>query len=428
MNSHRRRVSVVGLGYVGLPVAVAFGRIGRTIGFDIDGQRIAELRTGCDRTGQLSFPELQESDVLYTGAIEELHWADFHIISVPTPVDAAKRPDLSLLFKATETVGKVLKKGDIVVYESTVYPGVTEEECGPILERFSGLKCGEDFKLGYSPERINPGDKERSFTRIEKVVSGQDADTLETVARVYESVVTAGVYRAASIKVAEAAKVIENTQRDLNIALMNELAVIFDRLGIDTNEVLDAAATKWNFLRFSPGLVGGHCIGVDPYYLTHKAESLGYHPQVILAGRRINDGMGQYIARRTIKEMIHDGHNILGSTVTVLGITFKENCPDIRNSRVIDLIRDLQDYGVRVQVHDPLADPGEVELKYGLDLTPFEELAPASAVIVAVAHQQYVHLPPQTFRDLLNGSVLIDVKGVFCADAIRAQGMRLWRL
>ncbi|MEZ4601750.1 MAG: nucleotide sugar dehydrogenase [Syntrophotaleaceae bacterium] len=428
MGIHQRKVSVIGLGYVGLPVAVAFGRVGRTIGFDIDKQRIAELKAGHDRTGEATYPELAETDVIYTSAVEELHWADFHIVAVPTPVDGSKRPDLSLLLAASETVGRALKKGDIVVYESTVYPGATEEECAPVLERISGLKCGEDFTLGYSPERINPGDREHSFAKIRKVVSGQDAATLDIVARVYESVVTAGVYRASSIRVAEAAKVIENTQRDLNIALMNELAVIFDRMNIDTNEVLAAASTKWNFLPFKPGLVGGHCIGVDPYYLTHKAESLGYNPQVILAGRRINDGMGHFIAQRTIKEMIHDGHNILGSTVTVLGVTFKENCPDIRNSRVIDVIRELQDYGVGVQVHDPLADPAEVAHEYGFDLVPFEELKPASAVIVAVAHQQYVHLPPQTFRELLNGSVFVDVKGAFCPDAIREQGMRLWRL
>ncbi len=428
MAEKKRILSVVGLGYVGLPVAVAFGRVGRTIGFDIDEKRIADLRAGYDCTGEVPAAELSEADILYTGRIEELRLADFHIVAVPTPVDDANRPDLSLLLRASETVGGALKKGDIVVYESTVYPGVTEEECAPVLERVSGLKCGVDFKLGYSPERINPGDREHTFTRIRKVVSGQDAETLDLVARVYESVVTAGVHRAATIKVAEAAKVIENTQRDLNIALMNELAIIFDRMGIDTNDVLDVAGTKWNFLRFKPGLVGGHCIGVDPYYLTHKAEKIGYIPQVILAGRRINDGMGRFIAQRTVREMIHDGHNILGSTVTVLGITFKENCPDIRNSKVIDVIRELQDYGVDVQVHDPLADPGEVKHEYGISLVPFEELQPAAAVVVAVAHRQYVDMPVETYRGLMNGSVFVDVKGVFCPETIRAQGMRLWRL
>ena len=428
MADQKRIVSVVGLGYVGLPVAVAFGNVGKTIGFDINDKRIAELKAGHDCTGEVTSAELNESDILFTNKIEDLRLADFHIIAVPTPVDDANQPDLSLLLRASETVGRALKKGDIIVYESTVYPGVTEEECAPVLELISGLKCGVDFKLGYSPERINPGDKEHTFTKIKKVVSGQDAATLDIVARVYESVVTAGVHRAASIKVAEAAKVIENTQRDLNIALMNELAIIFNYMGIDTNDVLDAAGTKWNFLKFKPGLVGGHCIGVDPYYLTHKAEKIGYIPQVILAGRRINDGMGKFIAQRTIKEMIHDGHNILGSTVTVLGITFKENCPDIRNSKVIDVIRELQDYGINVQVHDPLADPGEVKHEYGIDLVPFEELAPASALVVAVAHQQYLKMPVEAFRELMNGSVFIDVKGVFCPETMKARGLRLWRL
>lgn len=423
-----RKVSVVGLGYVGLPVAVAFGKIGRTVAFDINEKRIAELQKGYDCTGEVCPSDLKEANLLYTSSIDELKKADFHVVAVPTPVDDANRPDLTLLLKASETVGKALKKGDIVVYESTVYPGVTEEECAPILERISGLTCGTDFKLGYSPERINPGDREHTFTKIKKVVAGQDEETLDIVARVYESVVTAGVHRAASIKVAEAAKVIENTQRDLNIALMNELAIIFDRMEIDTNDVLDAAGTKWNFLKFKPGLVGGHCIGVDPYYLTHKAEQIGYIPQVILAGRRINDGMGKFIAQRTIKEMIHDGHSILGATVSVLGITFKENCPDIRNSRVIDVIRELQEYGVNVQVHDPLADSFEVEHEYGINLLPFEGLKPASAVIVTVAHRQYVEMPEKAYRGLLNGSVFVDVKGVFSAAAIKSLGMRLWRL
>lgn len=315
----KKVVSVIGLGYVGLPVAVAFGKSRKTVGFDINSKRIEELKAGNDRNGEISPEDLKTSDILFTNKIEELRLADFHIVAVPTPVDDANQPDLTPMLKASETVGRALKKGDIVVYESTVYPGVTEEECVPILEQFSGLKCGTDFKVGYSPERINPGDKEHTFTKIKKVVSGQDAETLEIVASVYESVVTAGVHRASSIKVAEAAKVIENTQRDLNIALMNELAIIFDRMGIDTNDVLEAAATKWNFLKFRPGLVGGHCIGVDPYYLTHKAGKIGYIPQVILSGRRINDGMGKFIAQRTVKEMIRAGHGIHGCTVTVLG-------------------------------------------------------------------------------------------------------------
>lgn len=423
-----RKVSVIGLGYVGLPVAVAFGGVGRTIGFDIDSRRISELRRGHDRTGEVSPDDLAAGDIVFSAGIDDLRHADFHIIAVPTPVDDANRPDLSRLLKASETVGKALKKGDIVVYESTVYPGVTEEECAPALERVSGLVSGKDFSIGYSPERINPGDREHSFTKIRKVVAGQDARTLEIIAQVYETVVTAGVYRASSIKVAEAAKVIENTQRDLNIALMNELAIIFNRIGIDTMDVLEAAGTKWNFLPFRPGLVGGHCIGVDPYYLTHKAEKIGYIPQVILAGRRINDGMGKFIAQNTIREMIRSGDSILGSTVTVLGLTFKENCPDIRNTRVIDIIRELQDYGIKVQVHDPLVDPDEVEQEYGIPIVPFEDLKPASAVVVAVAHQQYRKMPMELFRSLFNGSVLVDVKGVYQPAEVHEMGIRLWRL
>jgi UDP-N-acetyl-D-galactosamine dehydrogenase len=423
-----RKVSVIGLGYVGLPVAVAFGGKNRTIGFDVNRERISDLRRNIDRTGEVTAEELAASDLLFTDSIDELRQADFHIVAVPTPVDDAKRPDLSLLLRASETVGAALKKGDIVVYESTVYPGVTEDECVPVLERVSGLACGSDFTVGYSPERINPGDREHTFSKIRKVVSGSDPATLEIVAGVYESVVDAGVHRAASIKVAEAAKVIENTQRDLNIALMNELALIFDRLGIDTLDVLEAAGTKWNFLPFRPGLVGGHCIGVDPYYLTHKAEQIGYIPQVILAGRRINDGVGTFIAQRAIREMIHAGSNVLGSTVTVLGLTFKEDCPDIRNSKVIDIIRELQDYGIAVQVHDPLADPAEVEREYGVRITPFGDLKPAAAVVVAVAHRRYREMPLEAFRPLMTGSVIIDVKGIFDPRQVREAGIRYWRL
>jgi UDP-N-acetyl-D-galactosamine dehydrogenase len=424
----KRKVSIIGLGYVGLPVAVAFGKQSTTIGFDVNSERIRELRKGFDRTGEVTAEELAESKLLFTDSIAELVSANFHIIAVPTPVDDAKRPDLSLLLKASETVGKVLKKGDIVVYESTVYPGVTEEECIPVLERVSSLKFGLDFTVGYSPERINPGDKEHTFTKIKKVVSGSDQATLEVVATVYESVVSAGVHRAPNIKVAEAAKVIENTQRDLNIALMNELALIFDRLGVDTLDVLKAARTKWNFLPFSPGLVGGHCIGVDPYYLTYKADKIGYIPQVILAGRRINDGMGKFIAQKTIREMILAGYNILESTVTVLGLTFKENCPDIRNSKVIDIIRELEEYGIKVQAHDPLADPKEVYLEYGLRVLSFKELKPASAVVVAVAHQNYLDMDLDKYKALMAGNVLIDVKGVFDSNFVRQSGISLWRL
>ncbi|RQW85621.1 MAG: nucleotide sugar dehydrogenase [Geobacter sp.] len=423
-----RKISVIGLGYVGLPVAVAFGKKSRTIGFDVNAERIRELQEGYDRTGEVTSGELTDTNLLFSNSIDDLRTADFHIVAVPTPVDDAKRPDLAILIKASETVGKALKKGDIVVYESTVYPGATEEDCIPVLERVSGLTFGSDFTVGYSPERINPGDKEHTFTKIKKVVSGSDPATLETVASVYASVVTAGVHKAASIKVAEAAKVIENTQRDLNIALMNELALIFDRLGIDTLDVLEAAGTKWNFLPFRPGLVGGHCIGVDPYYLTHKAEKIGYIPQVILAGRRINDGVGKFIAQRTIREMIHAGQNILASTVTVLGLTFKEDCPDIRNSKVIDIIRELQEYGINVQVNDPLADPVEVAHEYDLKVVPFEELQPAAAVVVAVAHRQYREMGVGLYKGLLNGSVLVDVKGIFQASDMEAEGIRFWRL
>jgi UDP-N-acetyl-D-galactosamine dehydrogenase len=427
--NRERIISVIGLGYVGLPVAVAFGKVRRTVGFDINQTRIKELQSGYDRTGEVTTADLQAADILFTEKLEELSQADFHIVAVPTPVDEAHQPDLSLMYKASETIGKALKNGDIVVYESTVYPGVTEDECVPVLERVSGLLCGRDFTVGYSPERINPGDKEHTFTRIKKVVSGQDAETLEIVAQVYESVVTAGVHRASSIKVAEAAKVIENTQRDLNIALMNELALIFDRMGIDTNDVLEAAGTKWNFLKFKPGLVGGHCIGVDPYYLTHKAEKIGYIPQVILAGRRINDGMGKFVAQRAIREMIHAGHNILGSTVTVLGLTFKEDCPDLRNSKVIDIINELLDYGINVQVCDPLADPGEAVHEYGVQLTPIPELKPAAAVVAAVAHREFLGWSPEDLnRHMGDNPVLVDVKGMYDQKAMTAAGIRVWRL
>jgi UDP-N-acetyl-D-glucosamine/UDP-N-acetyl-D-galactosamine dehydrogenase len=428
MTMLNRNVSVVGLGYVGLPVAVAFGKLQKTIGFDINEKRITELKSGHDNTGEVLSQELKEADIFFTNKIEDLMSADFHIIAVPTPVDAANRPDLSFMLKASEIVGCALKKGDIVVYESTVYPGATEEECVPVLEGVSGLKCGCDFKVGYSPERINPGDKEHSFANIKKVVSGQDPETLDIVAKVYESVVTAGVHRAMSIKTAEAAKIIENTQRDLNIALMNELAIIFDRLGIDTNDVLQAAGTKWNFLKFKPGLVGGHCIGVDPYYLTHKAEQLGYIPQVILAGRRINDGMGKFIAQRTVKEMIRSSHNIVDAIVTVLGITFKEDCPDIRNSKVIDVIREFQDYGINVQVHDPIANADDVKKEYGVDLTPLSKLKPARAVVAAVAHRQFIETPLDMYLEIMKGSVLVDIKGIFDLEKIQKLGMRLWRL
>ena len=424
-----RLISVIGLGYVGLPVAVAFGKVHRTIGFDINRTRIAELRDGYDRTCEVTSEDLEASDIFFTDSIDELRAANFHIVAVPTPIDEANQPDLRLMCRASETVGAALKAGDIVVYESTVYPGVTEEECLPILERVSGLKGGLDFTVGYSPERINPGDKEHTFTNIRKVVSGQNAETLEIVARVYCSVVTAGVFRASSIRVAEAAKVIENTQRDLNIALMNELALIFDRLGIDTGEVLAAAGSKWNFLNFSPGLVGGHCIGVDPYYLTHKAEKAGYIPQVILAGRRINDGMGKFIAQRAVKEIIKAGHPVLGSVVTVLGLTFKEDCPDLRNSKVIDIVHELTDYGMEVQVCDPLADPREAAREYGVTLMPRSSMKPAVAVIAAVAHAEYRAFIGADLAALMGvDPVLVDVKRLYDRKEMMAAGIRIWTL
>jgi UDP-N-acetyl-D-glucosamine/UDP-N-acetyl-D-galactosamine dehydrogenase len=424
-----RTVSVVGLGYVGLPVALAFGRAYRTVGFDVNADRIRELESGFDRTHEVTPERLKATDVHFTDKVEDLRRANFHVVAVPTPIDVANQPDLSPLLRTSKTVGKALKPGDIVVYESTVYPGATEEECVPILERASGLKCGADFKVGYSPERINPGDKERTFDRIIKVVSGQDEETLEVIERMYGSVVKAGVHRASSIKTAEAAKVIENIQRDLNIALMNELALIFDRMDVDTREVLEAAGTKWNFHKYEPGLVGGHCIRVDPYYLTHKAERLGYLPQVILAGRRINDSMGKFVAQRTIKEMIKAGRNVLGSTVTVLGLTFKADVSDLRNSKAVDIVRELEDYGVEVQVHDELADPAEAEREYGIGLKSWRELKPAAAVVVAVAHHAYRDLSPERLAGLFDGKpVLMDVKDVFDANRLRKRGVRVWRL
>lgn len=426
---HTRKISVIGLGYVGLPVAVAFGSQGRVVGFDINQDRLQELRDGKDSTDEVSPEKLAAADIQFTDRIEDLKRADFYIVAVPTPVNEAKQPDLSLLLKASETVGRVLKAGDIVVFESTVYPGATEEDCVPVLEQSSGLICGIDFKVGYSPERINPGDKEHTFINILKIVSGQDQESLDIIASVYESVVEAGIYRASSIKVAEAAKVIENTQRDLNIAFVNELAMIFDMMEIDTYDVLTAASTKWNFLPFKPGLVGGHCIGVDPYYLTYKAEKMGYSPQVILSGRKINDEMGRFIAQRTIKEMIKAGHQILGSKVTILGLTFKENCPDLRNSKVIDIINELRSFEVDVQVHDLHAEPGEAQQHYGVSLVPFEELDPANAVVIAVAHQWYVDLQAEKLKKLLipNG-VLIDVKGILNKSRMNEKNFHLWQL
>lgn len=425
-----RKIAVMGLGYVGLPVAVAFGQTHPVVGFDIKSARIAELKAGHDSTEEVLPADLAKANIEYTDQIEDLKKCDFFIIAVPTPVDSGNKPDLSPLIGASKSVGQALKKGDIVVYESTVYPGATEEDCVPVLEKESGLKFGLDFTVGYSPERINPGDKEHTFTKIKKIVSGSDPATLEIVASVYASVVLAGVHKASSIKVAEAAKVIENTQRDLNIALMNELAVIFKRMDIDTQEVLDAAGSKWNFMPFKPGLVGGHCIGVDPYYLTHKAEKLGYIPQVILAGRRINDNMGRFVARNTIKTMISKGIDVSQSTIGVLGITFKENCPDIRNSKVIDIIRELQDYGVKVVVADPHADPAEVEHEYQLSLSPIDAENQVDALVVAVSHTEYRNLKASQLRHMVRGQqpVIVDVKCIQPKAELEAVGFHVWRL
>ncbi len=423
-------VAVVGLGYVGLPLAVAFGRKFSTIGFDLSRPKIDAYRKGFDPTGEVEPAELASATQLeVTDDPSRLKDADFVVVAVPTPVDDAHRPDLSPLIGASVSVGRNLKRGAIVVYESTVYPGATEEVCIPILERESGFMWKRDFFVGYSPERINPGDKEHRLATITKVVSGDSPETLERVASIYAAVVDAGVHRATSIKVAEAAKVIENTQRDLNIALINELSLIFHRIGIDTYEVLEAAGTKWNFLPFRPGLVGGHCIGVDPYYLTYKAERLGYHPQVILAGRRINDGMGKYIAEQTVKHMIQQGVHVKGSNVTVLGLTFKENCPDIRNSKVIDVIRELHSYGVSVSVHDPVAQATEALHEYGVALVDWDALPRADAVVAAVAHKQYRAFSIHEFTSKLKpGGLVVDVKCQMDAARLKQHGFSVWRL
>ena len=423
-------VAVVGLGYVGLPLAVAFGKKFRTIGFDLSEAKVQAYRRHVDPTGEVNTEELRSARLLEVTTDEkQLRHADFIVVAVPTPVDDAHQPDFSPLLGASTAVGRNLRPGPTVVYESTVYPGATEEVCIPLLERSSNLTWKRDFFVGYSPERINPGDREHSLTRITKVVSGDLPETLERVADIYSSIVDAGVYCASSIKVAEAAKVIENTQRDLNIALMNELSLIFHRLNIDTLEVLQAAGTKWNFLPFRPGLVGGHCIGVDPYYLTHKADMLGYHPQVILAGRRINDSMGHYIAEQTVKQMIQAGFPVRGSHVNVLGLTFKENCPDLRNSKVIDVVRELRTYGAVVHVHDPVAAGSEAEHEYGVKLEAWEQLPRAHAVVAAVAHRQFASIDGSKLdAKLVPGGVFADVKCHFDAQALRNRGYVVWRL
>ncbi|WP_338114790.1 nucleotide sugar dehydrogenase [Novosphingobium olei] len=432
MNKPVESIGVIGLGYVGLPLAVSFARHYRVVGFDISAHRIATLLAGIDYTNEVTSEELAACALEVTDDPAALAGCPVIIVTVPTPVDESRRPDFSALDGACRTVGAVLRdsgaRGTIIVFESTVYPGATEEVCAPIIEQVSGLKCGTDFKLGYSPERINPGDKEHPFEKIVKVVSGQDPETLETLAALYGSVVTAGIHKASSIKVAEASKVIENTQRDINIALMNEISKICDLVGIRTSEVLAAAGTKWNFLRFYPGLVGGHCIGVDPYYLTAKAEQLGYHPQVILAGRRINDAMGGYVAQRAVKMMAQGGRPLAQARVGILGLTFKENVPDIRNSKVEDIVTELREFGVTPIVHDPLADVRAAEHEFGITLSAFEDLADLDALILAVSHRAFVDLPIDRLLAMLRpDGVIIDVKSML--DPARLpDGQRYWSL
>ncbi len=436
------KVSVIGLGYVGLPLAVSFAKIVDVIGFDIAKDKIKNYLNGIDVTKEVGNEALKETTALFTSNEEDLRKAKFHIVAVPTPINKDKTPNLNPVIGASKTLGKNLAKGSIVVYESTVYPGVTEEVCVPILERESGLKCGVDFKVGYSPERINPGDKVHRLENIVKVVSGMDEESLDIIAKIYELVVQAGVHKAESIKVAEAAKVIENSQRDINIAFMNELSIIFNKLGIDTKSVLKAAGTKWNFLNFTPGLVGGHCIGVDPYYLTYKAEEIGYHSQIILAGRKINDNMGKYVAENTVKLMIKANKQIKGAKVAVLGLTFKENCPDVRNTKVIDIINELKEYGINTLVHDPQADKNEVFDVYGIDIKEAEDIKDVDAVILAVPHEEYKELSLEGISSLYNDNythingneeiddkrVLIDVKGMFDRKDAEEMDYLYWRL
>ncbi|MEZ4402890.1 MAG: nucleotide sugar dehydrogenase [Kofleriaceae bacterium] len=423
----QEKIAVIGLGYVGLPVALSFAKKLPTVGFDIRQKRIDELKRGHDETAEVTTADLTSSTIELTADPAKLRECTFFIVAVPTPIDANNRPDLGPMISASKTVGPYLKQGDLVCYESTVYPGVTEEVCGPILEQLSGMKAGVDFSLGYSPERINPGDKEHTFERIVKVVSGDSPESLERVARAYGAVVTAGVHRAATIKVAEAAKVIENTQRDLNIALMNELAFIFDRMGIRTKDVLEAAGTKWNFLRFTPGLVGGHCIGVDPYYLTTKAQELGYLPEVILAGRRINNNVAPYIAQKCVKMLSAGDLPLKAARVGVLGLTFKENVPDLRNSKIPDIIAELATYGIAAMVHDPLGDAAEAKHEYGLTLTDLDAFRDLDVLIFAVSHQAYVDARADLLGRLKPGGVVVDVKSALDPAAIPA-GLRYWSL
>lgn len=423
-------IGVVGLGYVGLPVAVAFAKKFRVVGYDLSDEKLRSYKSGTDPTGEVGGEELRAAKLLeFTSDASHLGEADFIIVAVPTPVDNTHKPNFDPLIGASETIGRHMKRGATVVFESTVYPGATEEVCIPVLERESRMKWKTDFSVGYSPERINPGDREHTFTKILKIVSGDTPETLERVASLYASVVTAGVHKAPSIKVAEAAKIIENSQRDINIALMNELSVIFDRMGIDTTEVLRAAATKWNFLPFRPGLVGGHCIGVDPYYLTHKAEMMGYYPDVILAGRQINDGMGKFIAEKTVKLMIAAGSPIKGARVNVLGVTFKEDCPDLRNSRVVDIVFELRSYGVDVFVHDPVASAGAARHEYGIELFDWDRLPQADAVVFAVAHRAFRGMAvDKLVPKVKSGGCVVDVKSILDPEALRSAGYSFWRL
>lgn len=429
--SKKDKVAVVGLGYVGLPLAVHLSKHFSVVGYDLKAERIAELQSGQDRTLEITGEELRDSTIAYTSDAKELSSCRMIIVAVPTPIDEYRIPDLSPLEGASKSVGQNLAKGTCVVFESTVYPGATEEVCVPIIEKESGMVLGRDFTVGYSPERINPGDKVHTLENVVKIVSGSDAATLELVAQVYGNVVKVGLHRASSIRVAEAAKVIENTQRDLNIALMNELAMIFDIMSIDTSEVLEAAGTKWNFLNFKPGLVGGHCIGVDPYYLTFKAESLGYHPDMILAGRRVNDGMGKYIAEKTVKMLIRQGKQVRRAKVAVLGITFKENVPDLRNTRVVDIVKELQDYGMTVLVHDAMADSAEAKKYYGIELQTMENLAGADAVIVAVLHKAYADMGLAEIAGLCAPGgipLVVDVKAAFSPKEAKQMNIAYWRL
>lgn len=429
MSPHQRKIAVIGLGYVGLPVVVAFGQKEKVIAFDINVNRIRNLKLGQDDNNETDKSLLLNPNIYFTAEKEALQHADFFIITVPTPSDETHKPDLSYINAACEIVGLHLKVNDIVVFESTLYPGATQEACIPQLEHYSHLKAGIDFSVGYSPERINPGDSEHSFSKITKVISALDEETLDIIDIVYSSVIAPGVYRAANIKVAELSKVIENTQRDLNIALMNELAIICEKMKIDTLDVIHCAKTKWNFMPFYPGLVGGHCIGIDPYYLTYKAKQLGYRPEVILAGRRINDGMGKYIADQTVKNMIHAGSQIKGTKAAVLGLTFKENCKDIRNSKVIDVIHELQSFGLEILVHDPIADKEEALKEYEIELLEWEEIYDVDAIILCVAHQFYRELAPFEYAEKYShGKVLTDVKSILDKKAFIAMNIHIWNL